>query len=119
MKALSIKQPWAHAILNCGKNIENRTWRTNYRGKLLIHAGKNIDKESYYFLHYQMKIHVPEDAALLVGGIVGIVEIVECVSSSASPWFSGPFGFVLSNPVTLPFFPCPGRLGFFDVPYPF
>ena len=34
MKALSIHQPWAWAILNAGKTVENRTWSTNYQGPL-------------------------------------------------------------------------------------
>jgi len=37
-RALSIRQPWAYAILHLGKDIENRPWRTNFRGPLLIHA---------------------------------------------------------------------------------
>lgn len=46
MKALSVKQPWAWAIIHAGKDIEKRTWRTDYRGPLLIHAGKfHVDRE--------------------------------------------------------------------------
>ncbi|MBL8866467.1 MAG: ASCH domain-containing protein, partial [Planctomycetia bacterium] len=41
MLALSIHQPWAHAILHFGKSVENRTWSTSYRGPLLIHAAKS------------------------------------------------------------------------------
>ena len=50
------------------------------------------------------------------GGIVGSVEIVDCVSASASPWFGGEFGFVLRDPQPLPFTPFKGSLGFFNVP---
>ena len=39
MKAISIKQPWASLIAHGIKDIENRSWRTNYRGRVLIHAG--------------------------------------------------------------------------------
>lgn len=39
MKALTVLQPWA-SLLACGrKKIETRSWKTNYRGKILIHAG--------------------------------------------------------------------------------
>ena len=38
MKALSIRQPWAYAILFAGKRVENRSWATRYRGRILIHA---------------------------------------------------------------------------------
>lgn len=51
------------------------------------------------------------------GGIVGSVEIADCVSISESPWFFGDFGFVLREPKILPFLPYKGQLGFFDVPY--
>ena len=50
------------------------------------------------------------------GGIIGSVEIVDCVRESASPWFVGEFGFALRDPQPLPFVPWKGQLGFFDVP---
>ena len=34
MKALSIRQPWAWAIINAGKDIENRQWPTKFRGSI-------------------------------------------------------------------------------------
>ncbi|HHY88739.1 MAG TPA: ASCH domain-containing protein, partial [Chloroflexi bacterium] len=43
MKALSVRQPWAWLIAQGYKTVENRTWATNYRGPLLIHAGKKPD----------------------------------------------------------------------------
>jgi hypothetical protein len=42
MKALSIQQPWAWAIIHAGKRVENRTWSTRFRGPFFIHAGKTI-----------------------------------------------------------------------------
>ena len=44
MKALTIKQPWATLIMQGDKRFEFRSWQTKYRGELLIHAGKGIDK---------------------------------------------------------------------------
>jgi hypothetical protein len=49
------------------------------------------------------------------GGIVGSVEIVDCVTHSNSPWFMGTYGFVLRDPVALPVRPYRGELGFFEV----
>src|SRR5437016_10859136 len=43
MKALSVRQPWAWLIVNGHKDIENRSWQTKFRGKLLIHAGQRFD----------------------------------------------------------------------------
>ena len=43
MKTLSVRQPYANAIFASGKTIENRAWRTDYRGKLWIHASQRPD----------------------------------------------------------------------------
>ncbi|MDD5394961.1 MAG: ASCH domain-containing protein [Thiothrix sp.] len=59
MKALSIQQPWAWAILNAGKDIENRDWYTPVRGRILIHAGKKIDKGSIGFIEDLCHISIP------------------------------------------------------------
>lgn len=45
MKVLTLKQPWATLVAEGLKKYEFRSWKTNYRGELLIHAGKGIDKE--------------------------------------------------------------------------
>lgn len=42
MKALSLRQPWANAVLYLGKVIENRHWRTSFRGEFLIHAARGM-----------------------------------------------------------------------------
>ncbi len=46
MKAITIKQPWATLIAKGYKEYEFRTWKTKYRGEILIHAGKGIDKKA-------------------------------------------------------------------------
>lgn len=102
LSALSIRQPWAHWILHAGKDIENRTWCTRFRGPVLIHAGKTPEDAAYC-----RRIGTP------LGGIVGIMEVVDCVSASDSQWFCGPYGFVIRNARPLPFIPCRGALGFF------
>ena len=45
MKALTLKQPWATLVSEGIKEYEFRSWKTNYRGKVLIHAGAGIDKK--------------------------------------------------------------------------
>jgi hypothetical protein len=119
--ALSVRQPWATAIIFGGKDIENRTWPTRYRGRVLIHAGKGMDTddvEGFRDLIEERSIRTELASGLKLsdlmrGGIIGEVEIVDCVSKSDSPWFVGPWGFVLRNPKRLPFTPCRGMLGFF------
>lgn len=46
MKVLTLKQPWATLIAEGYKHYEFRTWKTNYRGECLIHAGKGVDEEA-------------------------------------------------------------------------
>jgi hypothetical protein len=118
VKALSIRQPWAWMILHGGKDIENREWPTRVRGRVLIHASKGITPDEYrdaVWYADQRGVAVPHEVNMQRGGIVGSVEIVDCVMRSDSPWFMGKYGFVLRNPVLLPFQPCRGALGFFDV----
>lgn len=126
MKVLSIRQPWAWAILHAGKDIENRSWPTKMRGRVLVHAGLGFDSSvSDDWIGFIMRSavrlgtppsSVPWAAELPRGGIVGTVEIVDCVSESASPWFFGPYGFVLRNPRPVSFIPLRGHLGFFSPP---
>jgi len=121
---LSIRQPWAWLILNAGKDIENRDWRTNFRGRVLIHASKSCAKSEYEnAIDFMVDCGIDRLAADLPsidqferGGIIGSVEIVDCTDHSESPWFVGDFGFVLRNPKPMPFMPYKGRLGFFNVP---
>jgi tetratricopeptide (TPR) repeat protein len=47
MKALSIRQPWAWLIVHGVKDVENRTWRTNFRGRFLVHAGMRFDEDGH------------------------------------------------------------------------
>jgi hypothetical protein len=58
---------------------------------------------------------MPSFKSLERGGIVGEVELVDCVIRSDSPWFFGEYGFVLQNPKPLTFRPYRGQLGFFNV----
>lgn len=45
MKAITLKQPWASLVAYGYKKYEFRSWKTKYRGDILIHAGKGIDYE--------------------------------------------------------------------------
>ena len=73
MKVLTIKQPWATLIMQKNKRFEFRSWKTNYRGKLLIHAGKGVDKQAVK----RLKKYLPDD--LPSGKILGKVEIIDCI----------------------------------------
>jgi hypothetical protein len=120
--ALSIRQPWAWAILHAGKDIENRGWSTNFRGRFYLHAAKGMALTEYeeFIAFTQDRFSAPEVASpsredLLFGGIIGEAELADCVREHASPWFVGKYGFVLRNAKPLPFRPLKGSLGFFVI----
>lgn len=120
MLALSIRQPWAALIMNAGKDIENRVWSTRVRGRILVHAAKGCTRDEMEdaldFAHAATGDRYHADLKTIArGGFVGTVEIVDCVNASSSPWFVGPWGFVLRDPKPIPFVPYKGQLGFFNV----
>lgn len=122
MPAISIRQPFAWAIVEGWKDIENRDWKTNFRGEILIHAAKGMTRLEYsdgadtIFWSSRESAIVPNVDELPRGGIVGIATIIDCVHDSRSPWFFGKYGFVLANARPLPFVPLVGKLGIFNVP---
>lgn len=121
MKAISIRQPWAQAIFVSGKDIENRSWPTSVRGMIAIHAAKTADDDEYFrfILSRQLsnvnKLDRGAAARLPKGAIIGVVELIDCVTASGSFWFEGPYGFVLSNPKLISPIPLRGTVQFFDV----
>lgn len=116
MKTISIKQPWAWLIIHGGKDIENRDWYTRIRGRVAIHAGKYRPSDSELRnIEKAFRVSIPRDR-LQFGGIIGTVEIVNCVTDHPSRWFFGTFGFVLARPRPVRFLPCTGKLGFFKAP---
>lgn len=77
MKVLTIKEPWASLIINGYKEYEFRNWKTNYRGKILIHAGKNIEqKQLEKFKDYNLNYGKQE--------IIGEAEIIDCIKITES-----------------------------------
>lgn len=71
MKVITLKQPWASLVAYGIKKYEFRTWKTNYRGKLLIHAGAGIDKD-------EMKKYVDLGIDFPKSKIIAIVDLVDC-----------------------------------------
>jgi len=122
LKALSVRQPWAWLIVHGYKDVENRVWSTAYRGPVLIHASKGLTRREYdectlFMAHRPELAHIilPGFGQLERGGIVGRANVLDCVEWSASPWFVGPYGFVLGERAALPFRECKGALGLFQV----
>jgi hypothetical protein len=120
--ALSVRQPWAWALLYAGKDLENRDWRPTIpgpkqRGWIAIHASKGMTKAYYQeaaaYMRDRLGIICPGPQDLPRGGIVGSVVIVDLVTKSDSPWFFGPYAFVLRDARPCSFRPASGVLGFF------
>ncbi|AZC30074.1 hypothetical protein C4K38_2114 [Pseudomonas chlororaphis subsp. piscium] len=119
MKALSIRQPWAWLILHGGKDIENRSWHTKFRGRFLVHAAQGMTRNEFtqaLLYCHDRGLPMPDRSDMQRGGIIGSVELVDSLDTSDSPWYMGQKGFLLRDPKPLPFVPLKGRLGFFEVP---
>lgn len=112
MKALSIKNPWAHLIAAGVKDVENRTWSTQHRGRMLIHASQKPDARyremSLLFTPEQWAHLNGEVSDLCIVGrfpssaIIGEVEVIGCVQNSDSVWaerFPGCWHWQLKNPI--------------------
>lgn len=127
--ALSIKQPWAALLVHGLKSIEIRTWPTRRRGPLFIHTGKVPDPRAEAW----QWITTPElqQSAALLGGVIGVAELVDCVHYSTQvefaadrdrhlnepEWFrtKGLYGFMFRNSRVLDFVPVTGNTFFFPV----
>ena len=115
MKVLTVRQPWASAIVRGLKDIENRTWPTNYRGELLIHAGSAKPSKELIATYERLYGALPE--GMVYGAIVGKVTVTDCVADSDSPWaFGGHWHWKLSEAVEIDPFPCSGQLSFWAPP---
>jgi hypothetical protein len=145
MRALSVRRPWAGLIMAGHKTVENRGWRTSYRGPLIVHAGKAYDSHGYYTA-IELGIEVAGvdpatwdlvDAAAQPSGYLGVVDLVDIhwafdcerheqrpdgsahVAGYCSPWAAPGFcwHWELANPRPL-LAPIsgPGRLGLYASP---
>jgi hypothetical protein len=121
MKCLTLRGGWWWwCITELGKDIENRSWQTPYRGDVLIHISAYVPKFEYNEWFEWLKdktqkgkipfVNVPTYSQFsnLNGKIVGLAEITDCVSTSKSFWYGvamksssdlplKQYGFVLKN----------------------
>lgn len=105
MKAISLKQPWAHLICIGEKTIETRTWPTKYRGDILIVTSKK-----------------PKIQDLPVGVAVCIAKIVDCrpmtfadEAKACCEIYPGAYAWILENIRPIKPFPVKGQLGIYEV----
>lgn len=145
MKALSLWQPWAHLVRIGAKCIETRSWSTDYRGPLLIHAAKKRPTEEirrlwltepfYSTLAFNRPLvgdeHYPPEWATECKVVGWGVIVARCVLSSVyrinernaptgnerafGDYTPGRFAWVLDDIAPLGPIPCKGARGLFDV----
>lgn len=139
MKTITIKQPWAWLEIEGIKDIENRTWPTNYRGRVLIHAAAKSwtwNAVLKYLTAAMAKVFNEGGAtrtwldSLTTGAIIGSVEIVDCVINHPSIWaekcepiykfgtekiVKATYNWVLANPIKFSEpIPAKGKLSFWE-----
>lgn len=122
MKCLSVAQPWCWAIMAGLKSIENRGWKTSYRGRLAIHATAQMPSLAGATLLGNIKLPCLSD--LPRGAIVGMVELVDCLCIEDlppelrdDPHAVGPWCWLFTDPRLLAQpLSCKGRPGLWDVP---
>lgn len=129
VKALSVAQPYAWAIVHGPKRVENRTWTTPYRGPLAIHASKS--KQFLAGPGEPLNDGTPEPAPadMAFGALIGTATLIDVcrpgdrrpdprvAEAMASPWADGPFCWVLADVRPLPEpIPYRGGLGLMEVP---
>jgi hypothetical protein len=120
MKALSVRQPWAWAIVTGIKKVENRSRPTRHRGPLVIHASRS---RRYLKADYAALLpNLPPIEQLEFGALVGVVEVVGCVPVAeveGDPFAVGPWCWVLAGARQVRSIPFKGQVGIFRVPEQF
>ena len=132
MKALSLIQPWATAIMIGNKKIETRSWRTSYRGRIAIHAAKSFLKWAREFAETERALgRIPDSLfpRLPFGMIIGFATIVgmrrtedleqeiTALERLYGDYSSGRWGWILTDILPLPQpIPCKGALSLWEVP---
>lgn len=145
LRALTVRQPWAWAIAHGGKDIENRTWSSSYRGLLAIHAAARWDGDGAWARrvidaaskdqqpggYFDPPLRVEFDTGtgrtlrllsdnrrFILGAVVAVAELVDVARGASSPWAQpDQFHWRLANVRALPEpVPCKGQLGLWALP---
>jgi len=121
VKAITLHQPWAWAVIHGPKRVENRPWRIYHRGWLAVHAGR-LDE-----CRVGGDITLPDgsvvrDDQLVFSALIGLVQVVGCVEPRdlpGDPFAVGPWchKYAEPRPLVKPF-PCRGHQGLWDVDIP-
>ena len=132
MRVITVRQPWAWAIVHGGKDVENRTRNIagSYRGPVAIHAGEAFAMEGFKDPTYQAARNAAGPVVRQVGlnhfAIIGVVDLVDVhhdqdcwlkpwkheVESRCSDWAQHDHHhIVFGNPRPIDPIPTKGNLG--------
>ncbi len=123
MRALSIRQPFAWAVIYAGKDVENRSAPRRFKAavgeRILIHASSYRMRQDEYerpigFMA-SVGVECPRPADLMFGGVIGSALVVDIVTDHSSVWFRGPAALLLADPRPEPFRQVRGQVGLFRV----
>ncbi|MEL7116791.1 MAG: hypothetical protein AAGP08_14625, partial [Pseudomonadota bacterium] len=120
--ALSVRQPWAWAILFGGKVIENRSLGAIRAGRMTpgvicLHAATGMTEKEFRWGQWRLDKHgvrCPPPADLPRGAIVGTVEVTGIITDNDSEWFGGQAGLTIAHPRPIDPIPAKGALGYFE-----
>lgn len=101
VKAITILQPWAWAVVGGLKRFENREWRTDYVGPLVIHAGKSDAWMERGMKFLRERGVAPLRSELEFGAVLGVVDMVDCkrvAECGGDEYAWGPYCFELARP---------------------
>ena len=116
--ALSIRQPWAWAVVQGLKDVENRSAFAVSKGELsprrvAVHGMTRDEYEAARGFMARLGVECPRPDVLVRGAVIGAVTIDAVVKASNSPWFVGPRGLLLSGAEAVAPIPAIGALGYF------
>lgn len=131
MKALSLTQPWATLVAIGAKRIETRSWSTDYRGEIAIHAAKGFPRDCREVCWRDPFREWLYDRDLPLGAIVAVARLTDVTATASTAmlmtltprerafgdYAAGRYGWLLADVRALRTpIPCKGALGIWTVP---
>ncbi len=115
-RCLTVYPYWGWAIIHGDKRIENRTWFTNYRGRLWIHSGRDrapTEPEFATLIQHRIPLAVQSSAII---GCVELVDVVPLREVASQDYATGPWCWVLEKPRAVKPIPCRGYSSLWTMP---
>ena len=116
IKGLTLIRPWGYAVIQLGKDIENRSWypstKTLEPGDwIAIHNGVKWEQEEVFWIEDMFKVKIPHRDSHPTGAIIGVARYMGWTDKSNSRWFFGEYGWKLQDAFVIEPIPHKGALG--------